>query len=90
MLTAKRRLAVAFSSVREPCASDTSTSSGSSETDVNELSVIPAGWPWCSLVTTQTPVANAPTTSRNSRSTPDIAPSMTDRRAGAAACRFRV
>ena len=43
MLTAKRRLAFAFSSVREPCASETSTSSGSSETDVNELSVIPPG-----------------------------------------------
>jgi hypothetical protein len=61
-----------FSSVREPWASEMSTRSGSSETDVKELSVMPAGWPWCSVVTTQTPVAKAPTTSRNSRSTLDI------------------
>ena len=43
MLTVKRRPAVAFSSVREPCASETSTSSGSRETEVNELSVIRPG-----------------------------------------------
>src|SRR4051794_17896688 len=82
MLTAKRWLAVAFSSVREPCARETSTSSGSSETEVNELSVMPAGWPWCSLVTTQTPVAKAPTTSRKSRSMPDIAQACPIARAG--------
>ncbi len=38
-------LACTPSSVRVPCASETSTSSGSSETLVNELSVIPCGAP---------------------------------------------
>ena len=66
MLTAKRRLAVAFSSVREPCASETSTSNGSSDTDVNELSVIPAGWPWCIARDHAHAGGKAPTTSRNS------------------------
>ena len=49
-----------------PCASETSTSNGSSDTDVNELSVIPANVSPTRDVTTVTPVANAPTTSRKS------------------------
>jgi putative glutamine amidotransferase len=41
-----------------------STSNGSSETDVNELRVMPADSPSASAVTTVTPVANSPTQSR--------------------------
>ena len=73
MLIAKRLLAVVFSSVRVWCASETSTSSGSSETDVNEFSVMPGGVPCAYDVTTVTPVANAPTQSRkSSRHSPEV------------------
>ena len=65
MLTTNRPLLAMAASVREPWPSETRTSSGSSETDVNELSVMPAGSPSTSAVTTVTPVANSPTHSRN-------------------------
>src|SRR3954467_11275975 len=52
-------------SVRVPWASETSTSGGSSETEMNELSVMPPQRPSCSTMMTVTPVANSPTAPRN-------------------------
>src|SRR4051794_236014 len=43
------------------------TRGGSSETDVNELTINPAGSPSGAAVTNATPVANLPTASRNER-----------------------
>src|SRR3954470_13420677 len=43
------------------------TSGGSSETDVNEFTINPAGSPSGAAVTNATPVANLPTASRNER-----------------------
>ena len=64
MLTAKRPLWRTTPSVREPSAIDTSTRSGSSDTEMKALSVIPAITPSCSDATTVTPVANSPTLAR--------------------------
>jgi len=56
------------SKLRLVLANDTRMSGGSSETDVKEFTVTPAGWPALStVVTTAIPVGKRPSASRNSR-----------------------
>jgi hypothetical protein len=53
--------------VSEPRAAQNDTRGGSSETDVSELTIDPAGLPSGAAVTNATPVANLPSASRNER-----------------------
>src|SRR5215207_5096804 len=56
-LTAKRRLASIASCVGSRLSMQTSSSTGSSDSEQTALAVIPAGRPWYVVVTTVTPVA---------------------------------
>src|SRR3954453_2289418 len=66
---------------RASLSTQTSTDSGSSETDVNALAVIAWSMPSCRVVTTVTPEGKWPTVRRNTR------PSPADRTAGRAVVR---
>ncbi len=66
MFTARRSESLIASDVRAPRMRQTSTSSGSSDTDVTELAVMPCSSPSWTVVTTVTPVANWLMTLRNS------------------------
>src|SRR5215208_5795043 len=59
-----RRMRCQVSELRE---GQNDTRGGSSETEVSELTISPAGWPSGAAVTKATPVANLPSASRNAR-----------------------
>jgi hypothetical protein len=67
MFTAKRPALRMRDQVSELRAGQNETSGGSSETDVSELMIKPAGSPPGAAVTKATPVANRPSASRNER-----------------------
>jgi hypothetical protein len=66
-VTPKRRVRRMRDQVSELRAGQNESSGGSSETDVSELTINPAGSPSGAAVTNATPVANLPTASRNER-----------------------
>ena len=59
-----RRIRHQVSEVRD---AENDTSGGSSETEVSEFTINPAGWPSGAAVTNATPVANLPSASRKAR-----------------------
>jgi hypothetical protein len=66
-LTPKRRVRRIRDQVSEPRVGQNESSGGSSETDVSELTMSPAGSPSGIAVTNATPVGNLPSASRNVR-----------------------
>ena len=67
MLTQKKPARCMSGQARDVFAGQNITSGGDSDTELNDWHVIPTGSPWLIEVTTVTPVANRPRTSRKRR-----------------------